>query len=31
MVVVALLVAYFLDYEALIRITTYEASTFFMK
>jgi hypothetical protein len=31
MVVVALLVAYFFDYEALIRITTYEASAFFMK
>jgi hypothetical protein len=28
MVVVALLVAYFFDYEALIRITTYEASKF---
>jgi hypothetical protein len=31
MVVAALLVAYFFDYEALIRITTYEASAFFMK
>jgi hypothetical protein len=30
-VVAALLVAYFFDYEALIRITTYEASAFFMK